>query len=245
MTPVATAGLIILCLLVVLNSRYDLGLFSAVPMIASPTEAAARHAAAEPVVREGLYIRSATYGGNCGASSGNATGDLTKSCNGNPDCNYVVDVERLRDPAPRCGKDFVVEYSCAPDTALLRKELPAEAGLRSQLRLSCARVRAGCFRRATIRSATYGGNCGAALGNATEDLAGSNCNGSVDCNYVVDVERLRDPAPRCGKDFVVEYSCTPDTALLRKELPAEAGLKSQLELSSHLWATRAGPDRDN
>ena len=86
----------------------------------------------------GLNIGSATYGGNCGARSGNATADIAKSCNGRSVCHYVVDVERLRDPAPRCGKDFVVEYSCAPDTTRVRKDLPPEAGLGSRLDLDCS-----------------------------------------------------------------------------------------------------------
>jgi hypothetical protein len=205
-------------------------------------------ATSDPVVETGLNIRTATYGGNCGAVSGNATRDLAGSCNGLTDCNYVVDVERLRDPAPQCGKDFQVEYSCAPETALKRKELPAEAGLKSQLRLSCAPeteyaevptpivnpvppvpkpvVESGL----NIRSATYGGNCGAPSGNAANDLA-SRCNGRAECNYIVDVDRLRDPAPGCSKDFQVEYSCAPDSELLRKELPGEAGLRSRLQLS--------------
>jgi hypothetical protein len=196
----------------------------------------------DPTVDSGLNIRAATYGASCGAPSGNATEDIAKSCNGRADCSYVVDVERLRDPAPGCGKDFQVEYSCAPDTTLVRKQLPAEAGLKSQLQLRCtAGSEQASMSGATmsdptvdsglnIRAATYGGNCGAPSGNATKDLANS-CNGRADCNYIVDVERLRDPAPGCGKDFQVEYSCAPDSALLRKELPGEAGLKSQLRLS--------------
>jgi tetratricopeptide (TPR) repeat protein len=185
-----------------------------------------------PVVASGLNIHSATYGGNCGAASGNATRDLVNSCSGRVDCEYIVDVERLRDPAPGCGKDFVVQYSCAPDSSLIRKELSAEAGLGSQLQLSCATapkaepVKSGL----DIRTATYGGNCGAPSGNATRDLVNS-CSGRVDCEYIVDVERLRDPAPGCGKDFVVEYHCAPNGNSRRADLPAEAGLKTALLLS--------------
>src|SRR4051794_32295459 len=164
----------------------------------------------EPVIESGLIIRAATYGASCGAPSGNVTKDLASSCNGRADCNYIVDVDRLGDPAPRCGKDFQGEYSCAPDTELLRKQLPAEAGLKSQLQLSCTpeaeQVVAPAAPTPTtpepvvdsglnIRTATYGGSCGAPSGNATKDL-GSSCNGRADCNYVVDVDRLGDPAPR-------------------------------------------------
>jgi hypothetical protein len=201
--------------------------------------------ACRPVVESGLNIRAATYGASCGAPSGNATEDLASRCNGRADCNYVVDVERLRDPAPGCGKDFQVEYSCAPGTALSHKQLPAEAGLKSQLQLSCIPQTEQAAVPTTpapttpepvvesglnVRAATYGASCGAPSGNVTKDIA-SSCNGRADCNYIVDVDRLGDPAPRCGKDFQVEYSCAPDTELLHKQLPAEAGLKSQLQLS--------------
>lgn len=40
--------------------------------------------------------------------------------------------------AAAATKDFAVEYSCAPDTALLRKGLPGEAGLKNLLELSCS-----------------------------------------------------------------------------------------------------------
>jgi hypothetical protein len=226
----------------------EAGLKSQLQLSCTPeAEQVTAPAAPAPVVELGLNIRAATYGASCGAPSGNVTKDIASSCNGRADCNYVVDVERLGDPAPRCGKDFQVEYSCAPGTALLRKQLPAEAGLKSQLQLSCTSESEQASTSAAttpelkvdsglnIRSATYGANCGAPSGNATRDLANS-CNGRADCNYIVDVERLRDPAPRCGKDFQVEYSCAPDTALLRKELPGEAGLKSQLRLSCPLGA---------
>jgi hypothetical protein len=231
----------------------EAGLKSQLRLSCTPkTEQVAAPAPTPPEpVSSGLNIRSATYGASCGAPTGNVTRSLANSCNGRANCNYVVDVEQLGDPAPRCGKDFQVEYSCAPDTALLRKQLPAEAGLRSELQLSCTpeaeRVTVPPAAAPTsaepvvesglkIRTATYGGNCGAASGNATRDVANS-CNGRADCDYVVDVERLRDPAPRCSKDFVVQYSCAPNTQLVRKELPGEAGFRSRLQLSCPSGAT--------
>jgi hypothetical protein len=90
----------------------------------------------------GLQIRAATYGGSCGAPHGNATRDIANQCGGRWDCKYVVDVDRLRDPAPGCAKDFTVEYSCAPDSTPVLKNLPAEAGFKSELELSCRAARA-------------------------------------------------------------------------------------------------------
>ncbi len=197
-------------------------------------------AATAPEETSGLNIRSATYGGNCGAAQGNVTKDLASSCNGKTDCAYKVDVDHIGDPAPKCGKDYVASYSCAPDATILNKGLPAEAGLGSILNLSCSpKGREATETAATapepisglnIRSATYGGNCGAAQGNVTKDLA-SSCNGKTDCAYKVDVDHIGDPAPKCGKDFIASYSCAPDATVVRSDLPAEAGLGSILNLS--------------
>jgi hypothetical protein len=105
-----------------------------------PIKAAAPSTKSPPAVppTSGLNIRSATYGGNCGAGPGNATKVLARACNGRTDCDYKVDVGRLGDPAHGCGKDFVASYSCAPDTTPLEKALPAEAGRGSILNLTCA-----------------------------------------------------------------------------------------------------------
>jgi hypothetical protein len=179
----------------------------------------------------GLWIRSATYGGNCRARSGNATGHLAAACSSLSSCDYVVDVERLHDPAPGCRKDYVAEFSCAPDTKIWRKELPAEAGLKSHLELSCAPAGAehplvGMH----INSATYGANCDAKSGNVTEKLRKA-CEGTDKCGYVVDVHELGDPAPTCLKDFRVEYACPADDIPRTKSLPAEAGFGSHLDLT--------------
>jgi hypothetical protein len=97
-----------------------------------------RHlAAADPVSGSGIQIRSATYGVNCGVAPGNATLDLSRACDGKAKCGYVVDVERLQDPAPRCSKDFSVDFACPPDATPLHKELPGEAGPSSHLLLTC------------------------------------------------------------------------------------------------------------
>jgi hypothetical protein len=57
-----------------------------------------------------------------------------------------------------------------------------------------------------VVSGTYGGNCGAFYGNATEHVA-SICNGRPTCEYIVDFRNLGDPATGCSKDFVAEWRC--------------------------------------
>jgi peptidoglycan/LPS O-acetylase OafA/YrhL len=88
-------------------------------------------------VSNGLDVLSATYGANCGARRGNATAEVAQTCNGKNECQYVVDVRKLGDPATGCAKNFVVEYECAPYHAHLAKVLPGEAGLGSTMNLLC------------------------------------------------------------------------------------------------------------
>jgi peptidoglycan/LPS O-acetylase OafA/YrhL len=108
-------------------------------------------------VLNGVHILSATYGGNCRAPRGNATRALSRSCNGKNNCAYVVDVNLLGDPAPGCGKDFVVDYQCAPVDGQLSKTLPGEAGLKSRLDLSCPSALANADTAGSAGGATPGG----------------------------------------------------------------------------------------
>ena len=236
-----------------LGSVLDLDCTEAHRAVAAPANPPLTQAEARPASSEfnsgakgshGLYIRSATYGANCGAAAGNATQDVASSCNGKTQCDYSVRVDHLGDPAPKCAKDFVASYSCAPGTAVLQKQVPAEAGFGRILSLSCAPAATKPSNAATvpssglyIRSATYGANCGAAAGNATQDVA-SSCNGKTQCDYSVRVDHLGDPAPKCAKDFVASYSCAPGTAVLQKQVPAEAGFGRILSLSCAPAATK-------
>lgn len=194
-------------------------------------------------VKDAIFVRQATYGKNCGAMDGNVTRQVAKTCTGKKQCDYIVDVRNLGDPAANCGKDFTVNFSCGGDTAPHRVELPGEAGLGSHASLSCE---PGMLTSAppspvsappsetkdaiNVMQATYGKNCGAVDGNVTRQVAKS-CTGKKECNYIVDVRNLGDPAPNCGKDFTVNFNCGDDAASHRVELPGEAGLGSLASLS--------------
>jgi hypothetical protein len=180
-----------------------------------------------------IQIRSATYGASCGMARDNATLDLRRACDGKEKCDYVVDVNRLHDPAPGCGKDFRVHYTCAPDATPLHKELPGEAGLGSHLLLTCPPEQTLQLTEAApsgpepttglrVQTATYGASCGVASGNATLDLRRA-CGGKADCDYVVDVDRRHDRAPRCSKDFSVDYTCASDATPLTRNCRAKPG----------------------
>ncbi len=94
--------------------------------------------ATKPVL-SGIRVTSATYGPNCGAKTGNVNRVLREACNGREICDYRIDVGALGDPASGCAKNFVIEFECVPNDTRFTKEVAAEAGLGSQLRLSCPR----------------------------------------------------------------------------------------------------------
>jgi hypothetical protein len=67
---------------------------------------------------------------------GNATSSVRETCNFTNQCEYLVDVARLNDVAPDCGKDFTVTYKCTTEAAPVTAALPGEANGNSVL-LKC------------------------------------------------------------------------------------------------------------
>ena len=80
-------------------------------------------------------------------------------------------------------------------------------------------LRAGGIR---VESATYGGNCGVAKGNATDHIA-EWCNGTSICHYSVDHKIIGDPAYGCAKIYTVRYRCGNSPKVFEQSLSAEAG----------------------
>lgn len=80
-------------------------------------------------------------------------------------------------------------------------------------------LRAGGIR---VVSATYGGNCGVAKGNATAHIA-EQCNGKTKCQYTVDHKIIGDPAYGCAKTYTVRYRCGNNTKVFEQSLSEEAG----------------------
>jgi hypothetical protein len=201
------------------------------------TEPAATKA---PIVAEvvtptsGIHLISATYGPNCGAGSGNATKAVGSACDGKDNCSYKIEVSKLGDPASECAKSFVADYECLPDKTPFRREVPAEAGLGSEVLFSCreppAQIASAVSAPAGppasglyIKSATYGLNCGGVVGNATRDLRDM-CNGKDNCDYEIRVAKFGDPKQGCAKDFVAHYECAPNHRGFVNTIPGEAGL---------------------
>jgi hypothetical protein len=188
--------------------------------------------AASPVA-PGIRVFEAMADDNCEGQRHDATQLVRSACTGREKCAYPVEARNASGPAGACAQELTVSYICFPGGTRHVAQLSDEGGAGGNVDLSCDRPLAAADAVSgsgiQIRSATYGASCAVAPGNATLDLRRA-CAGRADCDYFVDVERLHDPAPGCGKDFNVDYACAPDATPLHKELPAEAGLGSHLRL---------------
>jgi hypothetical protein len=94
-----------------------------------------------------IAVTEATYGMNCRGGvarsgqpnevkAGNATAAVAESCLGtSKTCTFVVDVNRIGDPAPDCGKDLSIAWRCGAQPTVHRIYVAAEAhGQRISLR---------------------------------------------------------------------------------------------------------------
>jgi peptidoglycan/LPS O-acetylase OafA/YrhL len=108
--------------------------------------------------------------------------------------------------------------------------LPLTAALVFLLFFGSLGVSQGEISQIMVTSATYGGNCGAAEGNATAHVQ-SRCSRSTVCDYIIHVANLGDPASNCGKNFRIKYTCA--NGIIKPEIliPGEAGLGSHIILN--------------
>ena len=86
-----------------------------------------------------IQITEATYGMNCrgpvagsgkvnDVKAGNVTAAVAESCAGaRKTCSFVVDVNRIGDPAPGCGKDLSIAWRCGAQATVHRTYVAAEA----------------------------------------------------------------------------------------------------------------------
>ena len=80
---------------------------------------------------------NATYGGNCGQSTGNVTWDVAPTCNGFGSCRYDVRVAFLGDPAVNCSKQFFVNYKCSNHSNIVRQEFVSQEADGKTVTLTC------------------------------------------------------------------------------------------------------------
>jgi len=166
----------------------------------------------------GMMIEEATYGLNCGAKRNNAYNDIYFLCYHTKNCSYRVNDGRIDDHAPGCRKNYIVKWVCPYSDQIFQKVISPEASGR-EIKLSCGEEAPPI----KVQSATYGENCGATKGNATQDLK-AQCNEQRACNYQVNHQVLGNPAVGCAKTYQFSYQC--GSKQFQGDLPAEADGRS-------------------
>jgi hypothetical protein len=85
-----------------------------------------------------IKVVAGTYGRNCGATSGNATAPVARTCDGQSVCDYEIDPPELADPTPNCAKEFTAEWKCGTSATLYTVSVPASAVRGEHLQLACS-----------------------------------------------------------------------------------------------------------
>lgn len=116
-------------------ARLNPSLVAALP-VAPLAVVPATTSAPAPVVP--IKVVAGHYGRNCNGKPGNATAALAKSCDGQAQCDFLIDPATLDDPSPTCSKDFAAEWKCGDGNAVYSAALSALSGKGDKLRLSCA-----------------------------------------------------------------------------------------------------------
>lgn len=100
----------------------------------------ARAAASEKTesVKSAIKVVAGTYGRNCGAKAGNATAQVSRSCDGQATCEYKLELPALEDPVPACAKDFTAEWKCGTAATVYSVSVPAGTAPGERLRLACS-----------------------------------------------------------------------------------------------------------
>ena len=148
----------------------------------------------EPV--RGVRILKAWYGHNCTNAKGfDRTDEVGRACNSKDECEWHVVTPH--DVAPGCPKEAVVEWKCGVESPVYSLSAGGEAGGQ--------RFKPTCGGKIEIVTATYGYNCGVALGAHTDKMI-ELCGGARRCTYRP-FDAFGDPAVGCGKRIRVQYRC--------------------------------------
>lgn len=84
----------------------------------------------EPPETPQIHLVEASYGLNCGtkATAGNVTQAMTQACaSKNETCSFLIDVTKIGDPAPGCGKALVAKWKCGTGRKVHEKQQEPEA----------------------------------------------------------------------------------------------------------------------
>lgn len=81
-----------------------------------------------------------------------------------------------------------------------------------------------------VVSGTFGRNCNAKAGNATQQIA-SACDGKPACDYAVEPVELENAPANCARDFAAEWKCGSANTIYSAILPVGAGTNEKLHLA--------------
>lgn len=180
----------------------------------------------------GISVVTAIESRSCDKGQADFSRALAMECGGREACNF--DLQSLSPQAlpAQCTRTYDIKYQCNSEKGVLAVVMSKDPVFASRVAMDCSdataeqRLAAGAADGGIkILSATYGGNCRAPVGNATDDLK-MQCEGTASCAYRINVTRLRDPASGCAKDYVYEYKCGRDPKAIKGYVKAEAGLGS-------------------
>ncbi|GAB4512217.1 MAG: hypothetical protein Tsb0026_16010 [Sulfuricaulis sp.] len=85
-----------------------------------------------------IKVMIGSYGSNCGAKPGNATTQVSRTCDGQTLCEYKIDPVTLEDSLPDCAKNFTAEWKCGAGATVYAVSVPAGAARGESLRLVCS-----------------------------------------------------------------------------------------------------------
>jgi len=150
------------------------------------------------VLADSIDVLSATYGSNCGASQDNVLSHLAHACNGEITCSYTINHEVIGDPARGCAKNYIATYSCGildkPKNIFVDPEATYH------------RITLDCRNLIEVISAEYGRGTCSTWSDVTSDIRNF-CNGKAQCTYLINHNRIGDPARGCHKDYYVKWRC--------------------------------------
>lgn len=179
----------------------------------------------------GIQIAYATFESSSGGVIGNATTPIADWCQGRLECKFAVDVTKLGGKPTDAAKTLQIVYRCGHELAS-RVTTIANAENGTSVRLGCAQAAAPApHDPIAIVNATYGGECGAALGNA-DYLLKTLCEGKDSCKLPRLGRELGADAPACARNLRVAYRCG-SSPQLQTALQADGQVSVALACPAH------------
>lgn len=84
-----------------------------------------------------IEVVTATFGGNCGATTNNAHSYVNSTCSAKTSCAYSVDYRMVGNPAPSCSKTFEIQWRCNGKEPLMSKTIGPGVNQADEILLSC------------------------------------------------------------------------------------------------------------